>query len=161
MLKNSEFSQFARTSDSGLRTTPATANDLGTELLADRNGRLWVNVDGYIPPPVDPFPNAVNINVLGLSGMGRVGAARIGSLAGYSRGIGIFPAWLHMLDIAAPPPGSIPTVVLPITANAQLFSYAIPYVFSTALTILLSSTEQTLTVIPGATMNLSGVIYTQ
>ncbi len=153
--------QFARTSSNGVRTNPSNANDDGIAPLADYNGRLWVNVYGFVPPPIDPFPNkadfqSANINSAGFTPIS--GSLRMGAFEGYVRAVTTFPCWFYCVDggIGA---GTAPTIIIPVNANQRLFSYAIPFDFATSLSFGLSSTELTFTAVVGASFAISGVVY--
>jgi hypothetical protein len=151
--KNSDNSQFARVSTSGVRQYLQTDNE-GSAPLCDEYGRLIVVVPG-LTPVVDPYPTendggAINAPFWQTS----VVPSRINAIAGYLLNCPAFPAWIQFYDNLAPGAGL--SVVLPMAANQQMFSYAIRKTFVIGICIAPSSTELLYTAIPGCTINVSG-----
>lgn len=151
LLKNMEFTQFARTADAnGNRTKPVTTAlnpDYGTELLTDNQGRLIVRVAGS---------NGFGGNSFGTAGgltsgfqISSVANTKLAQLTGFNNNA--TQRWLQIFNtVGAPAPFAVPSFSIIVPGNSN-FSYqpALPRNFTTGIYVASSITPNIFTTAGG------------
>ena len=158
--------QAVLVSDTGGDAVPATpaaaADGDGVPPLGDPFGRFWVNVVGGGPPP-PPFNTRVQLataktlqasfrQLFASAGMVETLVVSLEFIAAriLQSGVGVSGLFVQVHDvIGAPPPLNVPETSTPMRQNRVSLSISMPITVATGAVVVLSSTAETFTALPG------------